>query len=113
MMASKLSIPKGKLALPEGIQAPVSHYVAGMRCVVMYQINWDGWLIRFDTFVDGEQRNIGWRASLIPWQDGQIRARTVAQLADSLSAHAERMFLAGDGAKGPQAGEYLELPEGV
>lgn len=47
------------LELPHG--ANHARRTQGMRVVVQYQVNFDGWIVRFDTIFDGNQYNIAYR----------------------------------------------------
>ena len=47
------------LTLPEGVKA--ARKSQGMRIVIQYMINFDGWIVRFDTMFEGNQYNIAYR----------------------------------------------------
>ena len=86
------------LELPS-LQPPKAWKQDGMRVVVFYQINTDSFVARFDTKINGEQRNIAFDQARCHLIDSGTSAERFAQQVASYAAHSLK---SGECGKGPQ-----------
>lgn len=58
-----------ELEMPESSAVSCAWKSDGMRVVVMYYVNADGFIVRFDTIYEGAQYNIAYRLNT-PYEEG-------------------------------------------
>jgi hypothetical protein len=79
------------LELPQGVE--LAWCDSGMRIVMSYDANYDGFIVRFDTKSDGNQYNIAYR--LTESADADTRARAEALIPTALQAWQDNAWARG------------------